>query len=215
MGRWELVALIGLATAVLRRNHGALAQTDIKKVFAYSTVSQLGYMFVGLGTGAFSAGIFHVMTHAFFKALLFLGAGSVIHACSGEQDPAQDGRTAQIHADGPAVTLAVRIAWLISGFPFCLGLSTARTQSWRQLTNTPWMYWVGVFTAGNDSFLRFPRILLAFSASLAGKSRLTTHGQDASGMDTASPTNHHLMWIPLAVLAVLIPVGATSTFRNG
>src|SRR6201999_1277933 len=60
-----------------------LVQNDIKKVFAYSTVSQLGYMFVGLGTGAFSAGIFHVMTHAFFKALLFLGAGSVIHALSG------------------------------------------------------------------------------------------------------------------------------------
>ena len=61
-------------------------QNDIKKVFAYSTVSQLGYMFVGLGTGAFSAGVLHVMTHAFFKALLFLGAGSVIHALSGEQD---------------------------------------------------------------------------------------------------------------------------------
>ena len=64
----------------------AWSQNDIKKVFAYSTVSQLGYMFLGLGTGAFSAGIFHVMTHAFFKALLFLGAGSVIHALSGEQD---------------------------------------------------------------------------------------------------------------------------------
>ncbi len=64
----------------------ALAQNDIKKVFAYSTVSQLGYMFLGVGVGAFSAGIWHLMTHAFFKALLFLGAGSVIHACHGEQD---------------------------------------------------------------------------------------------------------------------------------
>src|SRR5258708_1930042 len=63
-----------------------VAQLDIKKVLAYSTVSQLGYMFLGLGVGAFSLGIFHVMTHAFFKALLFLGAGSVIHAMSGEQD---------------------------------------------------------------------------------------------------------------------------------
>src|ERR1700733_12931022 len=84
-GALEVVAIIGLATAFFSATIG-LAQTDIKKVYAYSTVSQLGYMFLGLGTGAFSAGIFHVMTHAFFKALLFLGAGSVIHAMSGEQD---------------------------------------------------------------------------------------------------------------------------------
>ena len=84
-GALELVAIVGLATAFFAATMG-LAQTDIKKVYAYSTVSQLGYMFLGLGAGAFSAGIFHVMTHAFFKALLFLGAGSVIHAMSGEQD---------------------------------------------------------------------------------------------------------------------------------
>src|SRR5438477_1357282 len=81
----EMVAYIGLFTAVFAATIG-LAQNDIKKVFAYSTVSQLGYMFLGLGVGAFSAGIFHLITHAFFKALLFLGAGSVIHAMGGEQD---------------------------------------------------------------------------------------------------------------------------------
>src|SRR3989441_3163488 len=81
----EFVACIGLLTAVFAATIG-LAQNDIKKVFAYSTVSQLGYMILGLGVGAFSAGIFHLMTHAFFKALLFLGAGSVIHALEGEQD---------------------------------------------------------------------------------------------------------------------------------
>ena len=81
----EMVALIGLATAFFAATIG-LAQNDIKKVFAYSTVSQLGYMFLGLGAGAFAAGIFHLVTHAFFKALLFLGAGSVIHALGGEQD---------------------------------------------------------------------------------------------------------------------------------
>ena len=81
----EVVAIIGVFTAALRRVIG-LAQNDIKKVFAYSTVSQLGYMFLALGCGAFSAGIYHLVTHAFFKALLFLGAGSVIHACGGEQD---------------------------------------------------------------------------------------------------------------------------------
>ncbi len=81
----NVVALIGLFTAVFAATIG-LTQNDIKKVFAYSTVSQLGYMFLGLGVGAYSTGIFHVMTHAFFKALLFLGAGSVIHGLSGEQD---------------------------------------------------------------------------------------------------------------------------------
>ena len=80
-----VVALVGGLTAVFAATIG-LAQNDIKKVLAYSTVSQLGYMFLGAGAGAFSAGIFHVFTHAFFKACLFLGAGSVIHACSGEQD---------------------------------------------------------------------------------------------------------------------------------
>src|SRR6202012_5123492 len=88
------IAVIGLATAFIAATIG-VGQSDIKKVFAYSTVSQLGYMFVGLGVGAFSAGIFHVMTHAFFKALLFLGAGSVIHALSGEQDLRQMGGLAK------------------------------------------------------------------------------------------------------------------------
>src|SRR5215471_10491102 len=81
----DVVAVVGALTAVFAATM-ALAQTDIKKVLAYSTISQLGYMFLALGVGAFAAGIFHLMTHAFFKALLFLGAGSVIHALSGEQD---------------------------------------------------------------------------------------------------------------------------------
>ncbi|HEY1870485.1 MAG TPA: NADH-quinone oxidoreductase subunit L, partial [Chitinophagaceae bacterium] len=81
----NVVAIVGLATAILGATI-ALKQNDIKKVLAYSTVSQLGYMFLALGVGAYSAGVFHVMTHAFFKALLFLAAGSVIHAMGGEQD---------------------------------------------------------------------------------------------------------------------------------
>ena len=81
----ELIAIIGLATLLLAATF-ALFQNDIKKVLAYSTVSQLGYMFLALGVGAYSSSVFHVMTHAFFKALLFLGAGSVIHAMGGEQD---------------------------------------------------------------------------------------------------------------------------------
>ena len=80
-----VVAVIGTLTALFAATIG-ITQTDIKKVLAYSTVSQLGYMFMACGVGAFSAGIFHLMTHAFFKGLLFLGAGSVIHAVGGEQD---------------------------------------------------------------------------------------------------------------------------------
>src|SRR6202158_4435572 len=80
-----VVAIIGTLTALFAATIG-IAQTDIKKVLAYSTVSQLGYMFMACGVGAFSAGIFHLMTHAFFKGLLFLAAGSVIHGVGGEQD---------------------------------------------------------------------------------------------------------------------------------
>ena len=85
-----VVAIIGTLTAFFAATIG-IAQTDIKKVLAYSTVSQLGYMFMACGVGAFSAGIFHLMTHAFFKGLLFLAAGSVIHAVGGEQDMRQMG----------------------------------------------------------------------------------------------------------------------------
>ena len=81
----KMVAIIGALTAIFAASIG-LVQNDIKRVLAYSTVSQLGYMFLALGVGAFAAGVFHVFTHAFFKALLFLGAGSVIHSMSGEQD---------------------------------------------------------------------------------------------------------------------------------
>ena len=88
-----VVAIVGTLTALFAATIG-VTQTDIKKVLAYSTVSQLGYMFIACGVGAFSAAIFHLMTHAFFKGLLFLAAGSVIHAVSGEQDMRQDGRTA-------------------------------------------------------------------------------------------------------------------------
>ena len=80
-----IVAIVGVLTALMAASIG-LVQYDIKRVLAYSTVSQLGYMFTAMGVGAFSAGAFHLMTHAFFKALLFLGSGSVIHAMGGEQD---------------------------------------------------------------------------------------------------------------------------------
>src|SRR5690242_4318983 len=117
-GALEVVALVGMFTAFFAATIG-LAQNDIKKVFAYSTVSQLGYMFLGAGAGAFGAGIFHVVTHAFFKALLFLGAGSVIHALSGEQDVRNMGG---LRSKTPWTFWTMMCAALaISGVPFTSG----------------------------------------------------------------------------------------------
>ena len=93
-----IVAIIGAATALFAATIG-LAQNDIKKVLAYSTISQLGYMFLACGVGAFVAAIFHVITHAFFKALLFLGSGSVIHGMHHEQDMRRMGGLQEVHAD--------------------------------------------------------------------------------------------------------------------
>ena len=101
-----VVAIVGCATALFAATIG-LVQTDIKKVLAYSTVSQLGYMFLACGVGAFSAGIFHLMTHAFFKALLFLGAGSVIHAMGGEQD--------MLHMGGLSKKITVTYYTMLTG----------------------------------------------------------------------------------------------------
>ena len=110
----DVVAWVGVLTAVFAATIG-LVQTDIKRVLAYSTVSQLGYMFVGVGVGAYTAGIFHLVTHAFFKALLFLGAGSVIHALSGEQDLRKMGGLARTL---PVTCYTMLIATVaISGLP--------------------------------------------------------------------------------------------------
>ena len=162
----ETVAIIGLATAFFAATIG-LAQNDIKKVFAYSTVSQLGYMFLGVGVGAFSAGIYHLMTHAFFKALLFLGAGSVIHALGGEQD--------MRHMGG----LRKKIPWTfwtllcaslaISGVPPFAGFFSKDAILAAAYRHAPWMYWVGVITAGMTAFYVFRAMFLAFFGEYRGK----------------------------------------------
>ena len=120
-----VVAVIGAATALLAGTIG-LVQNDIKRVLAYSTVSQLGYMFLAMGVGAFGAGIFHLYTHAFFKALLFLGSGAVIHALHGEQDLRQMGG---LKKDLPITYWTFLIGALaIAGVPGWPG-SSARTRS--------------------------------------------------------------------------------------
>jgi NADH-quinone oxidoreductase subunit L len=186
----EAVAMIGLFTAVFAATIG-LTQYDIKKVFAYSTVSQLGYMFLGVGVGAFSAGIWHLMTHAFFKALLFLGAGSVIHACHGEQDMRHMGG---LRKYAPWTCLVLACASLaISGFPFTSGFYSKDAILGAAYAYAPWMYWVGVVTAGMTAFYVWRAFWMTFWGDYKG------HGHP-----------HESDWVmlaPLVVLAVLSIVG--------
>src|SRR5580698_9392047 len=161
----DTVAVIGLATAFFAATIG-LTQMDIKKVFAYSTVSQLGYMFLGVGVGAFSAGIFHVMTHAFFKALLFLGAGAVIHGLHGEQDMRQMGG---LRKQMPIAAITLLFASLtISGFPFTSGFYSKDGILVAAYERAPWMYWVGVLTAGITAFYVFRAWFMAFTGDYRG-----------------------------------------------
>ncbi len=182
----NVVAVIGLLTAVFAATIG-IAQNDIKKVFAYSTVSQLGYMFLGLGVGAYSAGIFHVMTHAFFKALLFLGAGSVIHGLGGEQDLRHMGG---LRKSMPITFITLGIASLaISGVPPLAGFFSKDAILSAAYNHAPWMFWVGAITAGITAFYVFRAYFLAFFGDYRGHHH--AHESPAS------------MTFPLIVLALL------------
>jgi NADH-quinone oxidoreductase subunit L len=161
----NVVATIGLATAVMAATIG-LVQNDIKKVYAYSTVSQLGYMFLACGAGAFAFGIFHVVTHAFFKALLFLGAGSVIHALGGEQDLQKMGGLRQ-HTKITFLTL-LAAALAISGFPFTSGFFSKDAILAAAYHKHPLLFWIGVATAGMTAFYVFRSIFLAFFGNYRG-----------------------------------------------
>ena len=161
----EIVAIVGLFTAVLGATIG-IAQNDIKKVFAYSTVSQLGYMFLGVGVGAYSAGIFHLMTHAFFKALLFLGAGSIIHGLGGEQDLRHMGG---LRKAMPITFVTLGIASLaISGVPGFSGFFSKDAILSAAYAHAPWMFWIGAITAGITAFYVFRAYFLAFFGSYRG-----------------------------------------------
>ena len=159
----KVVAIIGAVTAIFAASIG-LVQNDIKRVLAYSTVSQLGYMFLALGVGAFAAGVFHVFTHAFFKALLFLGAGSVIHALSGEQDMRHMGALAH---KIPTTFKTMLIATLaISGiFPFAGFFSKDEIlwQAWSSENGAYRVLWyIGYATALMTAFYMFRLIYLTF-----------------------------------------------------
>jgi len=197
----SVVAIIGTLTAIFAATIG-ITQTDIKKVLAYSTVSQLGYMFLGCGVGAFSMGIFHLMTHAFFKGLLFLAAGSVIHAVGGEQDMRKMGG------------LRTKIPWTfwtmtagtfaIAGFPPLAGFFSKDAILYRAF-QSDWIYWaIGVFTAFLTSFYMFRQWFLTFFGEYRGEEHAHGHGEHGHGGVHESPK---VMLVPLAILAILSVCG--------
>jgi NADH-quinone oxidoreductase subunit L len=195
-----VVAVVGCATAIFAATIG-LVQTDIKKVLAYSTVSQLGYMFLACGVGAFSAGIFHLMTHAFFKALLFLAAGSVIHAMGGQQDMRHMGGLSKKIKWTYATMLTATLA--IAGFPPLAGFFSKDSilfsafQSENGGPNTGHiLYGIGLLTALLTSFYMFRLVFLTFF----GKQRYDEHHVHV----------HESPWSmlgPLVILAVLSVIG--------
>jgi NADH-quinone oxidoreductase subunit L len=189
-----VVAVIGLATALLAATI-ALKQNDIKKVLAYSTVSQLGYMFLGLGVGAYTGAVFHVMTHAFFKALLFLGAGSVIHAMGGEQDMRKMGGLGKKLATTRATFLIGCIA--IAGIPPFSGFFSKDEILAAAYAKNPIYYAVGVFTALLTAFYMFRLYATTFMGKFRGTSEQEHHLHESPAA----------MTIPLWVLAILAMVG--------
>ncbi len=189
-----IIAVIGIATALFAATIG-LFQNDIKKVLAYSTVSQLGFMFLGLGVGSFTGALFHVMTHAFFKALLFLGAGSVIHAMSGEQDIRKMGN---LKGKLPITFFTFLIGTIaISGIPPFAGFFSKDEILAKAFEISPILWGAGVLGASFTAFYMFRLLFLTFFGQFRG-----THDQE-----------HHLhespmsMTIPLMVLALLSVFG--------
>jgi NADH-quinone oxidoreductase subunit L len=187
-----VVALIGVVTAVFAASI-ALAQNDIKKVLAYSTVSQLGYMFLGLGVGAFSSSVFHVMTHAFFKALLFLGAGSVIHGLSGEQDIRKMGG---LRKQMPITAITFLLATLaISGIPPFSGFFSKDEILAHAYAYNKYFWMLGLIGSMMTAFYMFRLYFLVFMGDFRGKHDVHAH---------ESPK---VMTVPLIILAILSTVG--------
>ena len=200
-----VVAVIGLATALLAASI-ALKQNDIKKVLAYSTVSQLGYMFLGLGVGAYTGAVFHVMTHAFFKALLFLGAGSVIHAMGGEQDIRKMGGLRKYVPVTQITFLLGCIA--IAGIPPFSGFFSKDEILSAAYGKSPVYYVIGVFTALLTAFYMFRLYTMTFMGKFRGtheqeNDRGGPEGHDEGHARSAIHESPSAMTIPLMVLAFL------------
>ena len=190
----EVVGIIGLATALFAATIG-LAQNDIKKVLAYSTVSQLGYMFLALGVLGYTSAFFHVLTHAFFKALLFLGAGSVIHAMSNEQDLRRMGG---LRKALPVTFLTMLIGCLaIAGIPPFAGFFSKDEILSHVFEHSKLMWGLGLFTSFLTAFYMFRLLFLAFFGEFRGTEEQRAHLHE-------SPAS---MTLPLIILAVLSTVG--------
>jgi NADH-quinone oxidoreductase subunit L len=190
----DIVAYIGLATALLAATI-ALKQNDIKKVLAYSTVSQLGFMFLALGCGAYTAAVFHVMTHAFFKALLFLGSGSVIHAMGGEQDIRNMGGLSKKLKITFITFLIGCIA--IAGIPPFSGFFSKDAILLSAFIKNPVLYGVALFAALLTAVYMFRLFFITFTGKFRG-----THEQEHHLHESPAP-----MTIPLIILAVLSVIG--------
>jgi NADH-quinone oxidoreductase subunit L len=188
-----VVAVIGVVTALFAASIG-MVQNDIKKVLAYSTISQLGYMFLATGVGAFSAGIFHLMTHAFFKALLFLGAGSVIHSMHEHQDIQQFGGLRKYM---PKTAITFLIASLaISGIPPLSGFFSKDEILWMSFADGNFVYWlIGAITALMTAFYIFRLYFLTFE------------GKERFGHNLHPHESSSVMTIPLITLAILAAIG--------
>jgi len=196
-----VVATIGAVTAFFAATI-AIVQPDIKRVLAYSTISQIGYMMLGVGVGAFAAGIFHLMTHAFFKALLFLGAGSVIHALDGEQDMTRMGGLRHRLRLTWATMLIAALA--LSGIPPFAGFfSKDRVLAHAYAGGQRWFWAVGVATAGFTALYIFRLIFMTFH----GVSRF----EPSHDVHESPP----VMTIPMVVLAVLSLIGGWAGLPAG
>jgi len=201
----NVVAIVGLATAILAATI-ALKQNDIKKVLAYSTVSQLGYMFLALGVGAYSAGVFHVMTHAFFKALLFLAAGSVIHALGGEQDIRKMGGLNKLKITSSTFLIGC-IA--ISGVPPFSGFFSKDAILLAAFEHNKILYAIALFGAMLTAYYMFRLFVIAFSGNFRGAEEQKEHMHE-------SPAPMTIVLVILAILSVIGgAVGIPGVFMKG
>ena len=196
-----LIAWIGVITALFAATI-AVAQTDIKRVLAYSTVSQLGYMFLAIGSGAYVAAIFHMVTHAFFKALLFLGSGSVIHGMHDEQDMRKMGALRKLM---PITAATFIVGWLaIAGVPPFAGFWSKDEILLYSLAKSPALYVVGLVTALLTAYYMTRQVIMVFFGEARWESHAEEHGAHGEFKPHESPPS---MLFPLVVLAVLSTVG--------
>ena len=212
-----IVAVIGAATALMAGTIG-LVQNDIKRVLAYSTVSQLGYMFLAMGVGAYAAGVFHLFTHAFFKALLFLGSGAVIHALAGEQDLRKMGG---LKKDLPITYWTFLIGALaIAGVPGFAGFFSKDEILFRTYASGHTVLWaVGLLTSLLTAAYMFRLVFMAFHGPRAGATSTEQHANPANPAHPAHHENHahHLHDAPpaMAFALVVLAVGSAVTGYAG